>query len=139
MSLKSALKPALKPGLPRRYFQLVLLLCWPVQLFADNLPVFELTLKDHLFSPSTLQVPAGKKVKIIIHNQDPNPEEFESFSMNREKVILGNSSGVVFVGPLQPGTYPFTGEYNPDSAKGQLIALPEAQWQALQAGGNDAH
>ena len=130
---------SLKPALPRRYFQLVLmLLCWPAQLFADNLPVFELTLKDHLFSPSTLQVPAGKKVKIIIHNQDPNPEEFESFSMNREKVILGNSSGVVFVGPLQPGTYPFTGEYNPDSAKGQLIALPEAQWQALQAGGNDA-
>ncbi len=134
-----SLKPTLKPLLPRRYFQLVLmLLCWPAPLFADNLPVFELTLKDHLFSPSTLQVPAGKKVKIIIHNQDPNPEEFESFSMNREKVILGNSSGVVFVGPLQPGTYPFTGEYNPDSAKGQLIALPEAQWQALQAGGNDA-
>ncbi len=134
-----SLKPTLKPLLPRRYFQLVLMLqCWPAPLFADNLPVFELTLKDHLFSPSTLQVPAGKKVKIIIHNQDPNPEEFESFSMNREKVILGNSSGVVFVGPLQPGTYPFTGEYNPDSAKGQLIALPEAQWQALQAGGNDA-
>jgi len=134
-----SLKPALKPTLLRRYFHLVLmLLCWPAQLFADNIPVFELTLKDHLFSPSTLQVPAGKKVKIIIHNQDPNPEEFESFSMNREKVILGNSSGVVFVGPLQPGTYPFTGEYNPDSAKGQLIALPEAQWQALQAGGNDA-
>lgn len=135
-----SLKPALKPTLLRRYFHLVLmLLCWPAQLFADNIPVFELTLKDHLFSPSTLQVPAGKKVKIIIHNQDPNPEEFESFSMNREKVILGNSSGVVFVGPLQPGTYPFTGEYNPDSAKGQLIALPEAQWQALQAGGKDAH
>lgn len=130
----------------RRYY-LLLLLCWPVQLFADNLPVFELTLKDHLFSPSTLQVPAGKKVKIIIHNQDPNPEEFESFSMNREKVILGNSSGVVFVGPLQPGTYPFSGEYNPDSAKGQLIALPEADWKALwkaegkalpQSGGPDA-
>ncbi len=144
MSLKSALKCALKPGLPRRYFHLVLmLLCWPAQLFADNLPVFELTLKDHLFSPSTLQVPAGKKVKIIIHNQDPNPEEFESFSMNREKVILGNSSGVVFVGPLLPGTYPFSGEYNPDSAKGQLIALPEADWKAEgkalpQAGGNDA-
>jgi hypothetical protein len=107
-------------------------------LGADETPVFRLTLKDHLFSPSTLQVPAGQKVKIIIHNQDPNPEEFESFSMNREKVILGGSSGVVFVGPLQPGTYPFSGEYNPDSAKGQLIALPKEQWQALQAGGDDA-
>jgi hypothetical protein len=106
---------------------------------ADEVPVFRLTLKDHLFSPSTLYVPAGQKVKIIIHNQDPNPEEFESFSMNREKVILGGSSGVVFVGPLQSGTYPFSGEYNPDSAKGQLIALPPAQWQALQAGGAHAN
>lgn len=111
---------------------------WSVWLSAEEIPVFRLTLKEHLFSPSTLQVPAGQKIKIIIHNQDPNPEEFESFSMNREKVILGGSSGVVFVGPLQPGTYPFSGEYNPDSAKGQLIALPKAQWQALQAGGDNA-
>ncbi len=116
-------------------FSLLLGGCWSAWLGADETPVFRLTLKDHLFSPSTLQVPAGQKVKIIIHNQDPNPEEFESFSMNREKVILGGSSGVVFVGPLQPGTYPFSGEYNPDSAKGQLIALPKEQWQALQAGG----
>jgi hypothetical protein len=132
---------SLKRRQPRTFIHFVLmLLWWPAQLFADNLPVFQLTLKDHLFSPSTLQVPAGKKIKIIIHNQDPNPEEFESFSMNREKVILGNSTGMVFVGPLQPGTYPFSGEYNPDSAKGQLIALPEAQWKALpQTGGNDAH
>ena len=112
---------------------------WPAWLLAEDIPVFRLTLKDHLFSPATLQVPAGQKVKIIIENQDPNPEEFESFAMNREKVILGRSRGVVFVGPLQPGTYPFSGEYNPDIAKGQLIALPEAQWQALQAGGDDAH
>ena len=117
---------------------LLLCSCWSAWLGADETPVFRLTLKDHLFSPSTLKVPAGQKVKIIIHNQDPNPEEFESFSMNREKVILGGSSGVVFVGPLQPGTYPFSGEYNPDSAKGQLIALPKEQWQALQAGGDDA-
>jgi len=134
-----------QPTLRQRRFALGLRLglllsaFWSAWLIAAETPVFHLTLKDHLFSPSTLQVPAGQKVKIIIHNQDPNPEEFESFSMNREKVILGGSSGVVFVGPLQPGTYPFSGEYNPDSAKGQLIALPDAQWQALQSGGADAH
>ena len=139
-------KPFISPVVPRPAkqcrrlalwlrFSLLLGGCWSAWLGADETPVFRLTLKDHLFSPSTLQVPAGQKVKIIIHNLDPNPEEFESFSMNREKVILGGSSGVVFVGPLQPGTYPFSGEYNPDSAKGQLIALPEEQWQALQAGG----
>lgn len=99
--------------------------------------VFQLTLKDHLFSPSTLQVPAGQKVKIIIHNQDPNPEEFESFALNREKVILGGSKGVVFVGPLLPGRYPFIGEYNPDSAKGVLIALPPEQWPPIDNSGDN--
>jgi hypothetical protein len=137
----SGLKPT---SAPRRLIALwlrcTLLVGWlgSALVRADEMLVFHLTLKDHLFSPSSLSVPAGQKVKIIIHNQDPNPEEFESFSMNREKVILGGSSGVVFVGPLQPGTYPFSGEYNPDSAKGQLIALPPAQWQALQAGGAHA-
>ena len=96
---------------------------------AAELPVFQLVLKDHLYSPSTLYVPAGQKIKIIISNQDPNPEEFESFSLNREKVILGHSKGVVYVGPLKPGQYPFIGEYNPDSAKGVLIALTPEQWQ----------
>ena len=95
-------------------------------------------MKDHLFFPAELRVPAEQKIKIRLINTDNTPEEFESFSMNREKVILGGSSGVVFVGPLQPGTYPFSGEYNPDSAKGQLIALPKEQWQALKAGGDDA-
>ena len=91
--------------------------------------VFDIYLKDHLFTPSILYVPAGEKVKLVIHNQDPTPEEFESFSLNREKVILGNGKGVVFIGPLQPGEHPFIGEYNPDTARGTIVVLPLAQWQ----------
>jgi len=94
--------------------------------------VFELFLKDHLFMPSTLYVPSGEKVKLVIHNQDPTPEEFESFSLNREKVILGHSKGVVFIGPLPPGEHAFIGEYNPDTARGSIIVLSQAQWQLQQ-------
>ena len=90
--------------------------------------VFELQIKDHLFQPSVLYVPAGEKVKLLVLNQDPSPEEFESFSLNREKVILGKGKATLFIGPLQPGKYEFFGEYNPDSAQGVLIALPEDQW-----------
>lgn len=97
-----------------------------------ELLVLQLQLKDHLFSPTTLYVPQGEKVKLVIHNQDSTPEEFESFSLNREKVILGNSKGVVFIGPLEPGEHPFVGEYHPDSARGTLIVLPKAKWQAQQ-------
>lgn len=102
-----------------------LLLVLPV---SAEIRVFEIFLKDHLFTPSTLYVPAGEKVKLVIHNQDPTPEEFESFSLNREKVILGQGKGVVFIGPLKPGTHPFIGEYNPDSARGTIIVLPIADF-----------
>lgn len=96
--------------------------------------VFEIFLKDHLFTPSTLYVPADEKVKLVVHNQDPTPEEFESFSLNREKVILGQGKGVVFIGPLQPGEHVFIGEYNPDTARGTIVVLPKAQWLQQHSG-----
>lgn len=99
--------------------------------------VFEIFLKDHLFTPSTLYIPADEKVKLVIHNQDPTPEEFESFSLNREKVILGQGKGVVFIGPLQPGEHAFIGEYNPDTARGAIVVLPKAQWLQRHAAAKD--
>ncbi|MGB4058007.1 MAG: cupredoxin domain-containing protein [Alphaproteobacteria bacterium] len=83
---------------------------------------YTLVIKDHKFSPETLEIPANQKVKIIVDNQDPSPEEFESYELNREKVISGNSKGIIFVGPLKPGTYPFFGEFNMSTAKGQIVA-----------------
>jgi hypothetical protein len=81
-----------------------------------------LTIKDHKFTPETLEVPAGQKLKIRVVNQDPTPEEFESYELNREKIIAGNSEAVIFINPLKAGTYPFFGEFNMDTAKGQLVA-----------------
>lgn len=95
-------------------------------------PEFTLTLKDHLFSPFKLVVPANTKFKIRLINQDPTPEEFESFSLNREKVVLGQAEAVIYLGPLQPGEYPFFGDFHPDSAKGLLIVLPDAKWHDYQ-------
>jgi len=61
-------------------------------------------------------------VRIVITNNDPTPEEFESYEMNREKVIPGNSKTVIFIGPLPPGEYPFFGEFFPRTAQGKVIA-----------------
>lgn len=84
-------------------------------------PVFEIEIREHLFYPSELKIPAGQKVKLIIHNRDATPEEFESYELNREKVIIGNTQGIVFIGPLKPGEYPFFGEFNPKTAQGKVI------------------
>lgn len=93
---------------------------------------FVLVIKDHLFSPSHLRVPEGEKIKIRLVNLDATPEEFESFALNREKVVLGNAEAVLYLGPLKAGEYDYFGDYHPDSAKGILIVLPKEQWQAGQ-------
>ncbi len=78
-------------------------------------------IKDHKFIPSELKISAGEKVRLIIVNEDPTPEEFESYDFNREKIVSGNSQIKIFVGPLKPGIYKFFGEFNMDTAQGRLI------------------
>jgi hypothetical protein len=89
-------------------------------LFAAT-PVIEIEIRDHLFYPPEVVVPAGTKVKLLVKNLDPTPEEFESYELNREKVISGNSQAVIFIGPLPPGEYPFFGEFYPKTAQGKVL------------------
>ncbi len=81
-----------------------------------------LTIKDHRFEPSQLEVPAGKKLKLSIQNLDATPEEFESADLGREKVVPGKSKILINIGPLKPGTYRFVGEYHERTAQGQIVA-----------------
>ena len=83
-----------------------------------------ITLKDNRFTPDMVEIPAGKKVKLIIRNQDQAAEEFDSGDLRREKVIPGGGEGTVFIGPLEPGTYSFLGEFHPDTAKGRVVVKP---------------
>src|SRR5665647_2345769 len=46
--------------------------------FAMAEPEALLVIKGHRFEPAELKVPAGQRVKLTVHNQDPTPEEFES-------------------------------------------------------------
>ncbi len=59
---------------------------------------------------------------LVIENEDPTVEEFESHSLHREKIVPPNSKTNLFIGPLKPGRYEFIGEYNEASAKGVVIA-----------------
>jgi hypothetical protein len=83
---------------------------------------YTLTLKNHRFTPSEIKVPANKRVKLTVVNDDPTPEEFDSDALKVEKVLAGKAKGVVRVGPLKPGKYPFIGEYHEGTAKGVVIA-----------------
>lgn len=83
---------------------------------------FTLTLKDHVFSPKELKVPAGERVKLIVKNEDTTPAEFESHSLKREKIIPGGSQAVIMLAPLKKGEYKFFDEFHEKTTKGVLIA-----------------
>ncbi|HYC15650.1 MAG TPA: cupredoxin domain-containing protein [Pseudolabrys sp.] len=82
---------------------------------------YVLTIKDHKFTPAEIKVPADQRVMITVINEDSTPEEFDSSALKVEKVIAGKSKGVVRIGPLKPGRYPFIGEYHEATAKGVVI------------------
>ena len=88
---------------------------------ADNLPEYTLVLKNHVYHPSELKIPAGTKFKIIVRNEDATAEEFESTDFGREKIVLPNATVEVYVGPLKAGTYGFFGDFHQDTAVGRLV------------------
>lgn len=93
----------------------LLLLSAPVQ--AED---YVLTLKDHVFAPAELTLPAGQKIKLTVRNQDATPAEFESHDLKREKVIQGGREASITLGPLKPGSYTFFDEFHEDTAKGTI-------------------
>jgi hypothetical protein len=86
----------------------------------DN--VYEIKIENHKFVPESIKVPVNQRIKLIIYNNDPTPEEFESHDLKREKIISGNSKAIVFIGPLTAGTYHYFGEFHMDTANGYIIA-----------------
>jgi hypothetical protein len=101
-----------------------------LMLFAISVPIFAyategdytLVIENHRFQPESLLVPAGKKIRIAVENRDATAEEFESHDLNREKVIPANGKAMIFIGPLEPGRYPFIGEFNEKTAQGIIVA-----------------
>ena len=97
-----------------------LCLCLPLALSAAE-GDYLLVIQDHRFQPAELVVPAGKKIKLSIENRDATPEEFESYALNREKVVAGKATITIFIGPLDPGRYPFFGDFNERTAQGAIL------------------
>ena len=81
-----------------------------------------LAIRNHQFEPAEIRVPAGQKIKLVVHNQDSAPEEFESHELNREKLIAPGTKVSIYIGPLKPGRYPFFGEFHEKTARGAVIA-----------------
>ncbi len=86
-----------------------------------GLPAYKLTIKDGRFEPETITVPARTRFKIVITNEGPGPEEFESKELRKESVIAPGVTRSVIFAPLKPGRYRFFGEFHPETAQGHLV------------------
>lgn len=104
---------------------LTMLMAAPGAARAEDPATFRLTLKGHVFDPSELTVPAGKRLILIVRNNDDTPAEFESSELGAEKVISAGREATIRVGPLAAGRYPFIDEFHQDQAHGILIAKGE--------------
>ncbi len=90
--------------------------------FAAHAADYFLVINDHQFHPAELTIPSGTKIRLMIENQDASPEEFDSHALNREKVIAGYGAAMIYIGPLSPGRYSFSGEFHAATAQGAIVA-----------------
>jgi len=94
-------------------------LLFPFNVVASDTD-YTLTIKNHLFQPSQLAIPAGEKVKLVIRNQDSLPTEFESSDLSREVIVPGHGEAIIYLGPIDSGTYQFFNDFN-HSMQGSIV------------------
>lgn len=104
--------------------KLALFICatLPLAALGAPLPSYELQIRDGHFTPATLQVAAGQRFKIIVHNLGQGPVEFESTPLRIEKVLSPGVSSFVVIHPLKPGSYGFFDEFHPELPPGVIEA-----------------
>lgn len=79
-----------------------------------------ITVKNHRFQPAELSAPANVPITLHVKNLDSTPMEFESVSLRVEKVVTGNSEGIVRLRPLSPGRYNFFDDFHQET-NGTLV------------------
>ncbi|OGB07217.1 MAG: hypothetical protein A3E79_04695 [Burkholderiales bacterium RIFCSPHIGHO2_12_FULL_61_11] len=90
--------------------------------YADGMPTFNLAIRAGRFVPEVIEVPANTKFRLLIKNEGPGAEEFESIELHKEKVLAPGASSFLIFQPLKPGAYKFFGDFHPMTAQGHFVA-----------------
>jgi hypothetical protein len=89
---------------------------------AENMPTFQLLMKEGRFFPETIEVPANLRFRLEVKNEGPGAGEFESLELKKELVLApGVTRSLVFF-PMQPGSYKFFDDFHPETGQGKIIA-----------------
>jgi hypothetical protein len=88
---------------------------------AADLPTFKLEMNDGKLNPERIEVPAGQRIKIEVHNIGKGAAEFESLQLRKEKVLAPGADSFVVIAPLSPGEYKFFDDFH-QTAQGVIVA-----------------
>ena len=88
---------------------------------AADLPTFKLEMNDGKLNPTRIEVPAGQRIKIEVHNIGKGAAEFESIQLRKEKVLAPGADSFVVIAPLTPGEYKFFDDFH-QTAQGVIVA-----------------
>jgi Cupredoxin-like domain len=83
---------------------------------------FEIRFSDHHFTPQTLVVPAEQPLLLTVVNSSRERIEFESFKLNREKVVGPGETITLHLPPLHAGSYDFFDDFHQDVPEGVVLA-----------------
>lgn len=85
-------------------------------------PVFRIEFADGVMTPSRLEVPADKRIELLLVNKGKTPAEFESLPLRKEKVLAPGTESSMIIKGLDPGEYPFFDDFHPDAPPAVLVA-----------------
>ena len=94
---------------------------FPVGARGDD-TVVELRFENRRFTPQTITVPSNQSITLRITNASKEPIEFESFKLNREKVVGPGETVIIRLPALRPGSYDFYDDFHQDVPAGSIIA-----------------
>lgn len=97
-------------------------LSWAPAVPAEEQSTVQLTARNGRFYPETLHAPAGRTFSLMVTNEGPGPEEFESFDLRKEQMLAPGVTTRIEFAPLRPGIYRFFGDFHQATAKGEIVA-----------------
>lgn len=97
----------------------------PTRMFAQPAAsgdTIEIRYADRRFTPLEIEVPAQQALTLKVINTSKERIEFESFRLNREKVVGPGETLVLHLPPLKAGSYDFFDDFHDNVPEGTIVA-----------------
>jgi plastocyanin len=88
---------------------------------ADDTPTQINFINGH-FEPASVKIAANTPIKLKVRNDGKSTIEFESFELNRERVVQPGQTITVQLPKLDPGQYHFFDDFHHDVPQGTITA-----------------